>query len=184
MDAIRNVPPQVQYSASLLHLGKMYFCYVRTGMPPHLNPILANDLVIGDDKKRFISVVIFQAIGKTCDSRFFRAKFLHSEHYVVDSPFPNDGFIRGCYVFGSVYFSWPFLLRLITFTFFVSTYHLNTSVVSWDLVVLDLSFSTHKTKPRMMVINSNPNIPLLHRTLKTHYLCKQGPTESSKQISI
>ncbi|KAF3954447.1 hypothetical protein CMV_020209 [Castanea mollissima] len=101
MDAIFNVPRQVQYSSSLLHLGKMYFCYVRTGMPPHPNPILANDLVIGDDKKRFISIVVFQAIGKTCDSRFL-AKFLHSEHYVVDSPFPNDGFIRGCYVFGSL----------------------------------------------------------------------------------
>ena len=174
MDAIFNVPPQLQYSSSLLHLGNMYFCYVRTGMPPHQDPILASDLVIGDDKKRFISIVIFQAIGKTCDSRFFRAKFLHSEHYVVDSRFPNDGFIRGCYVFGSVYFSWPFHLRLNTFIFFVSTFHMNTSVVSWDLVVLDLSFSTHKTKPRMMVINSNPNIPFLHRTLKTHYLCKTG----------
>nr|POF05641.1 hypothetical protein CFP56_28882 [Quercus suber] len=58
MDAIRNVPPQVQYSASLLHLGKMHFCYVRTGMPPHPDLNFGNGFVTGNDKKRFISILI------------------------------------------------------------------------------------------------------------------------------
>ena len=107
-DAIRNIPPQVQYSASLLHLGKMYFCYVRTGMPPHPHPKTASDFDIGDDKKRFISIVIFQAVRGTYkknDTRFFKANFLHSEHYEVNTLFPSDGFIRGRFVLGLVYFS-------------------------------------------------------------------------------
>ncbi|XP_065637515.1 uncharacterized protein LOC112027914 [Quercus suber] len=106
MDAIRNVPPQVQYSASLLHLGKMYFCYVRTGMPPHPHPKIASDFDIGDDKKRFISIVIFKVVRGTYiknDTRFSKANLLHSEHYEVNTPFPSDGFIKGCYVLGSVW---------------------------------------------------------------------------------
>ena len=147
MDAILNVPPQVQYSSRLLHLREKRFCYVRTGMPPHPDPDLASDLVIGDDKKRFISIVIFDAVGQTYkndDTRFFKAKFLHSEHYEVNTLFPNEGFINGCYFLGSVYFSCLLLVSSLLY-FFVSTYHMNTSVITWDLTMLDLSLSTHKT---------------------------------------
>ena len=132
MDAIRNVPPQVQYSASLLHLGKMFFCYVRTGMPPHPHPKIASDFDIGDDKKRFISIVIFQAVRGTYkknDTRLSKAIFLHSEHYEVNTPFPSDGFIKGCYVLGSVYFPCLLFVSSLLFFLFVSTYHMNTSVV-------------------------------------------------------
>ena len=132
MDAIRNVPPQVQYSASLLHLGKMFFCYVRTGMPPLPHPKIASDFDIGDDKKRFISIVIFKALRGTYkknDTRLSKAIFLHSEHYEVDTPFPSDGFIKGCYVLGSVYFSCLLFVSSLLFFLFVSTSHMNTSVV-------------------------------------------------------
>ncbi|KAK9987145.1 hypothetical protein SO802_032096 [Lithocarpus litseifolius] len=73
-------------------------------MPPHPHPKIASDFDIGDDKKRFISIVIFQAVRETYkknDTRFSKANFLHLEHYEVNTLFPSDGFIKGCYVLGS-----------------------------------------------------------------------------------
>lgn len=97
MDAIFNVPPQLRSSFSLLHLGNRHFCYVRTGMPP--DPINGSDLAV-DDKRLYISIVIFRALKKTYkkeSTRLFRAKFLHSAHYVVDTPFSNEGSLEGCF---------------------------------------------------------------------------------------
>ena len=133
MDAIFNVPPQLQSSSSLLHLGSRYFCYVKTGMPPH--PIHGNDHAILDDKRRFISIVIFQALRETYkqdSTRLFRAKFLHSAHYVVDTLFPSEGFIDGCFSLGLVYLSC--LVFFSPFIFPVFIYPLTISlVVSWKL---------------------------------------------------
>ena len=145
MDAIFNVPPQVQYSASLLHLGKMYFCYVRTGMPPHPDPNFGNGFVTGNDKKRFINIVIFQAVRETYKkngTRFSKANFLHSEHYEVNTPFPNRGFIKGCYVLGSVYFSCLLFVSSLLF-FFFSYLHTIRMLQLFLKTMLDLSLSTH-----------------------------------------
>ena len=74
-------------------------------MPLHLNLNIACDLVTEDNKKRCISIVIFQALGETYkkdDTRFFKTNFLHSEHYEVKTSFPSVGFIKGCYVLGSL----------------------------------------------------------------------------------
>ncbi|GMY08294.1 putative disease resistance protein RGA3 [Fagus crenata] len=97
MDAIFNVPPQLRSSFSLLHLGNRHFCYLRTGMPP--DPINGSDYAV-DDKRLYISIVIFRALKKTYkkeSTRLFRAKFLHSAHYVVDTPFSNEGSLEGCF---------------------------------------------------------------------------------------
>ena len=71
-------------------------------MPPQMNGI---DDAIEDDKRQFISIVIFQALGKTYKedaTRLSRAEFLHSAHDVVDNPFPSEGFIDGFFSSESV----------------------------------------------------------------------------------
>ncbi|XP_050285819.1 putative disease resistance protein RGA3 [Quercus robur] len=101
MDAIFNVPQQLQSSSTLLHLGSRCFCYVMTGMPPH--PKYGSDHAIEDDKVRVISIVIFRALGETYKEdaiRVFRAKFLHSAHYTVKTSFTNEGVIHGCFSLG------------------------------------------------------------------------------------
>ena len=70
-------------------------------MPPQMNAI---------DESQFISIVIFKALGKTYKedaTRFFRAKFFHSAHYVVYKPFPREGFIDGFFSPGLVYLDPP-----------------------------------------------------------------------------
>lgn len=118
MDAIFNVPPQLQSSSSLLHLGNRYFCYVKSGMPP--NSDNDSDDVIKDDKKRFISIVIFQALGKKYEkdgTGLLQAQFLYSAHYEINSSVPNEGFINGCFFPGSVYLSCPLVLFFIIYYF-------------------------------------------------------------------
>ena len=114
MDAIFNVPPQLQSSSSLLHLGNRYFCYVKSGMPPNSDD---SDDVIKDDKKRLISIVIFQALGKKYEdgTGLLQAQFLYSAHYEINSPVPNEGFIDGCFFPGSVYLSCPLVLFFIIY---------------------------------------------------------------------
>ena len=103
MDAIFNVPPQLQSSSSLLHLGDRKFCYVKSGMPP--NSDNDSDDVIKDDRKRFISIVIFQDLGKKYKNDgtgLLQAKFHYSAHYEINSLVPNEGFINGCFFPSSV----------------------------------------------------------------------------------
>ena len=109
MDAIFNVPPQLQSSSSLLHLGNRFFCYVKSGMPSN------SDDVIKDEKKRFISIVIFQPLGKKYENDgtgLLEAQFLCSAHYEINSPV---GFINGCFFPGSVYLSSPLVLFFIIY---------------------------------------------------------------------
>lgn len=116
MDAIFNVPRQLQASSSLLHLGNRYFCYVKSGMPP--NSDNDSDDVTKDDKKRFISIVIFQALGKKYEkdgTGLLQAQFLYSAHYEINSPVPIEGFISGCFFPGSVYLSCPLVLFFIIY---------------------------------------------------------------------
>jgi hypothetical protein len=101
MDYIFNVPPQLGSSSSLIHLGDRSFCYVMTGMPPYLTN--GSDHAIEADKVRYISIVIFQALENKYKKDGFRAKFLHSAHYVVETPFPNEGVIHGCFSPGSTF---------------------------------------------------------------------------------
>ena len=114
MEAIFNVPQQLQSSSTLLHLGSRCFCYVMTGMPPH--PKYGNDHAIEDDKVRVISIVIFRAVRETYKegaTRLFRAKFLHSAHYAVKTSFPNEGVIHGCFSLGWVNLACPLVLFFI-----------------------------------------------------------------------
>ena len=116
MDAIFNVPPQLQSSSSLLHLGNRDFCYVKSGMPPNLDNDSDDD--IKDDKKRFISIVIFQALGKKYEkdgTGLLQAQCLYSAHYEINSPVPNEGFINGFFFPGSVYLSCPLVLFFIIY---------------------------------------------------------------------
>ena len=116
MDAIFNVPPQSQSSSSLLHLGNRCFCYVKSGMPSNSDDDSDDD--IKDDKKRFISIVIFQALGKKYEkdgTGLLQAQCLYSTHYEINSPVPNEGFINGCFFPGSVYLSCPLVLFFIIY---------------------------------------------------------------------
>ena len=115
MDAIFNVPLQSHCSYSMLHLGNRQFCYVRSGISVDLD---GDNQAILDDKRRFFSIVIFQALKETYkedSTRLFRAKFLHSAHYVVDSPVSTTGFIEGCFSPGWVYFLHLLVLFFIVF---------------------------------------------------------------------
>ena len=123
MDAIyHNLPPLVDSytSSSLLHLGNGFFCFLVSG-----NPELPNDhfqyidnYPVGDDKKRVIRIVIFQALGETYGVKkdydveyargLFTAKFVYSAHCVINTPFPNQGRIEGFFSLGSVYISIPY----------------------------------------------------------------------------
>nr|POF18751.1 hypothetical protein CFP56_78780 [Quercus suber] len=54
-------PRQLQSSTTLLHLGRRYFCYVRTGKPPQIHEDgVDDDDDIPSNRDRFISIVIFQ----------------------------------------------------------------------------------------------------------------------------
>ena len=123
MDAIyHNLPPLVDSytSSSLLHLGNGFFCFLVSG-----NPELPNDhfqyidnYPVGDDKKRVIRIVIFQALGETNGVKkdndveyacgLFTAKFMYSAQCVINTPFPNQGRIEGFFSLGSVYISIPY----------------------------------------------------------------------------
>ncbi|XP_030931064.1 uncharacterized protein LOC115956943 [Quercus lobata] len=105
MDAIYIFPQQLYSSSSLLHLGNGFFCFVLSGMPPH--PYISIDQgAVEDYKKRVISIVIFQNphVGDDqTEEKYFKAKFVHSAHYVINSPYPIDGRIRGCFSLGQVF---------------------------------------------------------------------------------
>ncbi|KAL0010338.1 hypothetical protein SO802_005446 [Lithocarpus litseifolius] len=104
MDAIYKFPRQLYSSSSLLHLGNGFFCFVLSGMPPH--PYISIEGAVEDYKKRVISIVIFQNphVGDDqTEEKYFKAKFVHSAHYVINSPFPIDGRIRGCFSLGQVF---------------------------------------------------------------------------------
>ena len=107
MDAMYTFPQQLYSSSSLLHLGNGFFCFVLSGMPPH--PYISIDQgSVEDYKKRVISIVIFQNphVGDDqTEEKYFKAKFVHSAHYVINSPFPIDGRIRGCFSLGQVHVS-------------------------------------------------------------------------------
>ena len=104
MDAIYNVPRQLQSSTTMLHLGSGYFCYVRTGKPPQIHEDGVDDDDIPCNRNRFTSIVIFQtAPRETYEEnmpRFFRAQFVNSKHYTFYSRFGEDVFIKGCYALG------------------------------------------------------------------------------------
>ena len=62
------------------------------------------DDAIEDDKRQFISIVIFQVRGKRYNedaTRLFK-EFLHSAHDVFDNPFPSEGFVDGFFSSESV----------------------------------------------------------------------------------
>nr|XP_023899825.1 uncharacterized protein LOC112011710 [Quercus suber] len=126
VDAIyHNFPPKLDSSitsSSLLHLGNGVFCFVMSGRPLHRHGYHA----IEDNKKGVISIVIFQALGDKHlrgegededededeyeyssdededegSAGFFRAKFLYSAHYHINTRSRNLGDIHGCFSLG------------------------------------------------------------------------------------
>nr|XP_023915146.1 uncharacterized protein LOC112026686 [Quercus suber] len=121
-------PPQLDSSitsSSLLHLGNGVFCFVMAGRPLHLKH-RHGYYAIEDNKKCVISIVIFQALGDKHlrgegegedededeyeyssdededegNAGFFRAKFLYSAHYHINTRSRNLGDIHGCFSVG------------------------------------------------------------------------------------
>lgn len=122
-DIYDKFPPQLDSSitsSSLLHLGNGIFCFLVSWNPelPSDNFPYMHNYPVADDKKRVISIVIFQALGKTygvkngCDDEhahgLFTVKFMYSAHCVINTPFPNQGRIKGFFSLGSVHISIPY----------------------------------------------------------------------------
>lgn len=97
-------PRQVAATARLLHLGNRVFLYALSGMHPH--PEFNNfNREFQDENKRVVSILIFQALplpDTHIQEGFFPAKLLYSVHYNINTTFPNQGGILGCFPFGPV----------------------------------------------------------------------------------
>ncbi|KAK7847402.1 uncharacterized protein LOC111994502 [Quercus suber] len=129
VDAIyHKFPPKLDSSitsSSLLHLGNGVFCFVMSGRPLHFKH-RHGYYAIEDNKKGVISIVFFQALGDKHlrgegededededeyeyssdededegNAGFFRAKFLYSAHYHINTRSRNLGDIHGCFSLG------------------------------------------------------------------------------------
>lgn len=98
-------PRQVAATARLLHLGNGVFLYALSGMHPHPE---FNDFNrdFQDENKRVISILIFQALpllDTHIQEGFFPAKLLYSVHYNINTTFPNQGGILGCFPLGPAF---------------------------------------------------------------------------------
>ena len=104
------------------------------------------DHAIEDDKRRFISIVIFQALGKTYKedaTRLFSAKFLHSAHYVVNNPFPREGFIDGFFSSESVDLDLSSIKSEIEDSSSPELVYLSCPLVLFFIILLFLYFLLH-----------------------------------------
>ena len=149
VDAIcHKFPPQPDSSitsSSLLHLGNGVFCFVMSGRPLHFKHRHGYYAIEGN-KKGVISIVIFQALGDKHlrgegedeydyssdededegNAGFFRAKFLYSAHYHINTGSRNLGDIHGCFSLGLVCISISFMLLFFfssLFFFLCIPYH-------------------------------------------------------------
>ena len=104
MDAIYNVPQEVQSSTTLLHLGSGCFCHVRAGKPPPQIQIHDGVEDVDDapgNRDRFTRIVIFHTDPRETNeenmARCFQAQFVKSKHHKRYSRYGGDDFIKGCY---------------------------------------------------------------------------------------
>ncbi|XP_030948173.1 uncharacterized protein LOC115972140 isoform X1 [Quercus lobata] len=94
-------PRQVAATARLLHLGNRVFLYALSGMHP--DPKFDDFNRDFEENKRVISILIFQALplpDTHIQEGFFPAKLLYSVHYNINTTFPNQGGILGCFPLG------------------------------------------------------------------------------------
>nr|POF25342.1 hypothetical protein CFP56_32585 [Quercus suber] len=97
-------PRQVAATARLLHLGNRVFLYALSGMHPY--PEFDDFNRDFEENKRVISILIFQALpllDTHIQEGFFPAKLLYSVHYNINTTFPNQGGILGCFPLGPAF---------------------------------------------------------------------------------